>query len=48
MVGSLPVTVPLRAAGPSLVAEPPLAAGPAPAEPSATGAGTGTAGADSI
>ena len=48
VVGSLPVTVPLRAAGPSLVAEPPLAAGPAPAEPSATGAGTGTAGADSI
>ena len=48
VVGSLPVTVPLRAAGPSLVAEPPLAAGPAPAEPSATGAGNGTAGADSI
>ena len=48
VVGSLPVTVPLRAAGPSLVAEPPLAAGPAPAQPSATRAGTGTAGADSI
>ena len=58
VIGSLPVTVPLRAAGPSLVVEPPLAAGPAPAEPSATGpapaepsatgAGTGTAGADSI
>ena len=48
VVGSLPVTVPLRAAGPSLVAEPPLAAGPAPAEPSAAGAGTGTAGTDSI
>ena len=48
VVGSLPVTVPLCAAGPSLVAEPPLAAGPAPAELSVTGAGTGTAGADSI
>ena len=33
---------------PSHVAEPALAAGLAPAEPSATGAGTGTAGADSI
>ena len=58
VVRSLPVTVPLRTAGPSLVVEPPLAAGPAPAEPAATGrapaepcatgAGTGTAGADSI
>ena len=58
VIGSLPVTVPLRTASPSLVVEPPLAAGPAPAEPSATGpapaepsatgAGTGTAGADSI
>ena len=48
VIGSLPVTMPLRAAGPSLMAEPPLAAGPTPAEPSATGAGTGTAGADSI
>ena len=45
VVGSLPVTVLLRAAVTSLVAEPPLAAGPAPAEPSAAGAGTGTAGA---
>ena len=45
VVGSLPVTVPLRAAVTSLVAEPPLAVGPAPAEPSAAGAGTGTAGA---
>ena len=45
VVGSLPVTMPLRAAVTSLVAEPPLAAGPAPAEPSAAGAGTGTAGA---
>ena len=45
VVGSLPVTVPLRAAVTSLVAEPPLAAGPAPAEPSIAGAGTGTAGA---
>ena len=48
VVGSLPVAVPLRAAGPSLVADPPLAAGPAPAEPSATVAGTGTSGVDSI
>ena len=47
VVGSLPVAVPLRPAGPSPVAEPLLAAGPAPAEPSATGAGTGTSGADS-